>query len=78
MLGRLNVETPSKLGPLKAEFFFVDTNKVDTYANPDVDAEHNICSRSHNQPPLPLGCNGTSITGPDTCWKFFDDLWKEA
>ncbi|CAE7328834.1 Acp5 [Symbiodinium natans] len=60
-----------------AEFFFVDTNKVDTYANPDVDAEHNICSRSHNQPPLPLGCNGTSITGPDTCWKFFDDLWKE-
>lgn len=60
-----------------AEFFFVDTNKVDTYQTPDVDPEHNICSRSHNQPPQPLGCNGTSITSPDTCWKFFDDLWKE-
>lgn len=60
-----------------AEFFFVDTNKVDTYANPSVDEEHNICARSHNQPPQPLGCNGTSITNPDTCWKFFDDLWKE-
>lgn len=60
-----------------ADFFFVDTNKVDTYQTPDVDPEHNICSRSHNQPPQPLGCNGTSITSPDSCWKFFDDLWKE-
>lgn len=60
-----------------AEFFFVDTNKVDTYGNPDADPEHNICARSHNQPPQPLGCNGTSMTSPDTCWKFFDDLWKD-
>lgn len=29
----------------KADFFFVDTNKADTYANPDVDPDHNICSR---------------------------------
>ena len=62
----------------KAEFFFVDTNKVDTYGNPDADPEHNICARSHNQPPQPLGCNGTSMTSPDTCWKFFDDLWKDT
>ena len=62
----------------KAEFFFVDTNKVDTYGNPDADPEHNICARSHNQPPQPLGCNGTSMSSPDTCWKFFDDLWKET
>ncbi|CAK9091245.1 unnamed protein product [Durusdinium trenchii] len=54
-----------------ADFFFVDTNKVDTYQTPDVDPEHNICARSHNVPPQPLGCNGTSITSPDTCWSFF-------
>ena len=59
-----------------ADFFFVDTNKVDTYQTPDVDPEHNICARSHNVPPQPLGCNGTSITSPDTCWSFFDDLWS--
>ncbi|CAE7752099.1 Acp5, partial [Symbiodinium pilosum] len=59
------------------DFFFVDTNRADTDGNPDADPEHNICSRSHNQPPQPLGCNGTSITNPDTCWKWFLDLWDE-
>jgi len=60
-----------------ADFFFLDTNRADTDGSPDADPEHNICSRSHNQPPQALGCNGTNITSPDTCWKWFLDLWDE-
>lgn len=36
----------SSSAPRQADFFFVDTNKVDTYQTPDVDPEHNICSSS--------------------------------
>eukprot|EP00931_Biecheleriopsis_adriatica_P048515 TRINITY_DN28027_c0_g1_i1.p1 TRINITY_DN28027_c0_g1~~TRINITY_DN28027_c0_g1_i1.p1 ORF type:complete len:494 (+),score=50.85 TRINITY_DN28027_c0_g1_i1:55-1536(+) len=61
------------------DFFFVDTNKVDAQP-PDVDPNHNICSRLNNQaPPMQpqdLICNGTSMQSPATCYIFFDDLWK--
>jgi len=64
-----------------ADFFFVDTNRVDVYNSPDTDSGHNICSRKNNLvPPLKpsdLSCPGTTMTSPDTCWKWFTDLWKE-
>lgn len=58
-----------------ADFFFVDTNVVDTFSSPDVDAEHNICSRLHAQS-CPQTCPGTSMDSPDDCWKFFKDMWR--
>lgn len=56
------------------DFIFLDTNRVDTYANPTTDPGHNICSEQYNVPVRT--CEGTSINSPQTCWDFFDDLWE--
>lgn len=64
-----------------ADFFFVDTNRVDVYNSPDTDSNHNICSRHNNRvppsKPEELECPGTTMTSPDTCWKWFTEMWKD-
>lgn len=55
-----------------ADFFFVDTN-INDAKDPDVDPEHNICSRLHNTPPQT--CGGTNITNASTCAAWFQSTW---
>lgn len=58
------------------DFYFFDSNRCDTFGSPDVDPNHNICSRNNNKPPQPLTCPGTSMVDPDTCWSWFKTLWE--
>jgi len=71
------------------DFFFIDGNVYD--ANPSVDEEHNICSRTHNPGvhcelafyPSKTGGDGATCaaTGPaapwDTCFAWFKSLWEK-
>jgi len=56
------------------DFFFLDTNKVDTFGAPVDESGHNICSSLHNV--VNATCPGTTMVSPATCWTFFDDLWN--
>jgi len=56
------------------DYYFVDSNFVDALP-PDVDPEHNMCSRMHNPPDAKCG-----LTGPanvDDCHGWFQTLWAD-
>jgi len=56
------------------DYYFVDSNFVDALP-PDVDPEHNMCSRMHNEPGA--SCPSTGPENVDACNGWFTSLWAD-
>jgi hypothetical protein len=59
---------------VSVDYYFVDSNVWDAM-DPDLDPEHNICSRSYNQPNASCGVHGPRSLSDCPSW--FGNIWRQ-
>eukprot|EP00811_Abedinium_folium_P003671 NODE_13377_length_1169_cov_4.596929.p1 GENE.NODE_13377_length_1169_cov_4.596929~~NODE_13377_length_1169_cov_4.596929.p1 ORF type:complete len:332 (-),score=111.61 NODE_13377_length_1169_cov_4.596929:92-1087(-) len=59
-----------------ADFFFVDSNIIDTFA-PNAQPNHNICSAKHNGRSCDKNNGDHGPKDPHDCVRFFRELWND-